>query len=149
MKKKTYITSNEVTRQSVFAHIDNSKTYKVTIEELNTEKKIRSNLQNAALHKDFANTSDILNEHGITAASLFSVAREECEVTPSLVKEFWHNVLKTMGFEPKTSKLSTTEVNLIREAIAAALATRRGVDIGDFPSIESLMKQSIEYEEMK
>jgi hypothetical protein len=52
------------------------------------------------------------------------------------VKQFWHKVLFDMGLNPKTSDLNTKQVSEIREGIAAALAMRLGIDIGDFPSIE-------------
>lgn len=146
MPKKVYVVVNELTRQKAIDHIDNPGKYKVTIEEIKDDEKQRTLLQNSALHKDFANTAKRCNEVGITATSMFTIPREECEVTPEMVKEFWHCVLKNMGMEPKTSKLETHEVTLVREAIAAAFATRRGLDIGDFPSLESLMRQSIYYE---
>lgn len=147
MSKKVYVIVNEITRQKAIDHIDNPGKYKVIIEEIKDDEKQRTLLQNAALHKDFASTAKVCNDNGITAASLFAIPREGSPVTLELVKEFWHNVLVTMGLPPKTSKLTTKQVTEIREGIERAFATRRYVDIGDFPSMESLMRQSIDYDQ--
>lgn len=147
MSKKVYVVINEATRQEAMRHIDNPGKYKVTIEEIKDDEQQRTLLQNSALHKDFANTSKICNDNGITAASLFAIPREDSQVTPELVKEFWHNVLVTMGLPPKTSRLTTKQVTEVREGIERAFAMRRGVDIGDFPSLESLMRQSVDYDQ--
>lgn len=142
MSKTTYTIINEATRQDCMRHIDNEKHYVVTVEEV-TDKNRRTVQQNAALHLDFKNTAEACNEAGLTAASMFAIPREDSEVTPELVKEFWHNVLVNMGMEPKTSKLTTAEVTVVREAIERAFAMRRGVDIGNFPSLESMCRESL------
>lgn len=141
--KQEFITINEVTRQELLRLIDSGKEFKVTVEEIKDDEHKRTLLQNAAMHKDFANVAKICNDNGITASSMFAIPREDSPVTPELVKEFWHNVLVSMGLPPKTSKLTTAQVSEIRQGIERAFAMRRGVDIGEFPSLDSLMNNSL------
>ena len=111
--------------------------------EFKATKKTRSNLQNKAMHKDFDNVAKICRHNNVTADMLFSLGNYDMPVTPEIMKEFWHSVIENMGLQPeektkKTSKLSTKEVNDIRAGIEMAFAKRFGVDIGPFPSMESL-----------
>jgi hypothetical protein len=103
----------------------------------------RTNQQNRALHKDFANVAIICQHNNVTADKLFRLGNYDMPVTADLVKEFWHCVIDNMGLQPhekkkKTSKLSPKEVNDIRAGIEMAFAKKWAVDIGDFPSLESL-----------
>lgn len=111
-------------------------------ESTSNAKKIRTAKQNRSMHKDFDNVAKICNDNNITAEMLFSLTQTHFNVTPEAVKEFWHGVLDKMGLEPKTSKLETHEVTQVRQGIEAAFALRFGVDIGDFPSEESMINQS-------
>jgi hypothetical protein len=135
-----FITDNEKCRQELFRMIDSGKTYAVTIKEISGDK-LRTAQQNRALHKDFRNTADICNRNNVTADMLFKAVRSEFPVNDVIVKQFWHKVLADMGLNPKTSDLNTKQVSEIREGIAAALAMRLGIDIGDFPSIEYFMNR--------
>lgn len=104
--------------------------------------KIRTAKQNRALHKDFANTAKICDDNNITADQLFSLTQAHFNVSPELIKEFWHCVLVNMGKKPKTSKLEANEVTQVRQGIEAAFALRFGVDIGEFPSEEYFINRS-------
>lgn len=110
---------------------------KITIEPVENDK-LRSLQQNKALHLDFKNTARILKDNGITAEALFSCAKEAVPVNEAIVKQYWHSVLELMGMPPKTSKLTQAEVSIVREAIERAFAIKFGIDIGDFPSLESI-----------
>ena len=120
-----------------FLELTKGKPCKITIEPVEGEK-LRSLQQNKALHLDFKNTAKILNDNGITAEALFSCAKDAVPVNESIVKQYWHSVLELMGMPPKTSKLTQAEVSIVREAIERAFAIKFGLDIGDFPSLESL-----------
>ena len=111
--------------------------------EFKVAKKTRTNAQNKAMHKDFDNVAKICRHNNVTADMLFSLGNYDMPVTPEIMKEFWHCVIDNMGLQPeenkkKTSKLSPKEVNDIRAGIEMAFAKKWAVDIGDFPSMESL-----------
>ena len=105
----------------------------ITIKPLDGDK-LRTAQQNKALHKDFANTAKALRNANISAKDMFSCTREAVGINEVMVKEFWHSVMIAMGLEPKTSKLTTTQVTKVRQLIERAFAMRLGVDIGEFPN---------------
>ena len=111
--------------------------------EFKVTKKTRTKPQNRAIHKDCDNVAKICQLNNVTADMLFSLGNYDMPVTPEIMKEFWHCVIDNMGLQPdekkkKTSKLSPKEVNDIRAGIEMAFAKKWAVDIGDFPSLESL-----------
>ena len=65
----------------------------ISIKPLEGEK-LRTALQNKAMHKDMSNTAKVLNDNNVSAKDLFSCARSEIGITGRLIKEFWHFVME-------------------------------------------------------
>ena len=126
-----------------FISLVDGRECEISIKPLEGEK-LRTALQNKAMHKDMSNTAKVLNDNNVSAKDLFSCARSEIGITDRLIKEFWYFVMEEgFGLPPKTSKLSTRQVTEVREVIARAISVRLGVDIGDLPSLESMSSSSL------
>lgn len=71
----------------------------------------RSNAQNRALHKWFAEKARQCNDHGVTMQEVYNNTIE-LEVTPENIKDMYKRVLKALYNKNSTTKLSKTDDEL-------------------------------------
>jgi len=104
--------------------------------------KLRTLQQNKALHLAFKQIADTLNESGIDFKQMAIMLN--IPWTALLVKEvLWKETQKTLLGKDSTAKLTTSDIDKVFEIIALSISEITGQEIL-FPSIESLMFESIE-----
>lgn len=130
--------SNEVERQQALKLIESEECISVEIKRLKT----RTAKQNAALHKGFQQVEEACRKSGITKDILFSqIAREtEFHVSAEDAKEVCRGICEALYGQRTTTCIPPGDVKKVWQIMERAFAKRLGVDIGDFPSIQSQYK---------
>ena len=100
------------------------------------QEKQRTLTQNDSLHLLFEQLATVLNDMGLYVGQ---VIRFDAPWDKDRVKELiWREVQKKMTGKKSTTQLTTKEIDEIFEVIHHGFA-EKGIDIPDFPSINTLM----------
>ena len=102
-------------------------------------KKKRTNKQNRAMRQGWTNIALFLNSAGWDVNETMKIKVRSVPWSSATVEAIlWRPVQDAMGYEASTTKLETTDMSKIWAVISKQLAESTGVDIQDFPSMESL-----------
>ena len=102
--------------------------------------KQRTNQQNKALHKYFAELANELNDHGLDMRT-FLKPGIEIWWTPEMVKNYiWRPVQEIMFSKLSTTQLTTTEIDKVLDIITRKIGQDHGLQV-DFPSIDGLLNK--------
>jgi hypothetical protein len=105
---------------------------------LDKDSKTRTLTQNKALHLYFTLLADELNLAGY---DMKSVIKKEIDIpwSGSSVKEYlWRPIQKQQLQEKSTTRIKTTDIDLIYDTVNRIVGERTGVHVG-FPNIDSLI----------
>ena len=104
----------------------------------------RTVTQNAALHYGFKHIAQLCNEQGIERDILYSQISEKVDfpVSDNDVKEVCRGIALVMFGKRTTTAIPSDQCKDVWLVMQMAFSQRLGVDIGDFPSLESLRTQS-------
>lgn len=107
---------------------------------ITTERRKRTQRQNASLHKLMAEISSELNDHGMY---MTQVLRHDAEIawSPEMVKELlFRPFIRAMYKKESTRDLDTKEIGDAMDAMLDHLAKVTGIAL-EIPSVESLINQ--------
>jgi len=116
-------------------------------EHCKKEIKVRTSIQNRALHKYYSLLAEGLNEAGF---DMRTTIREDIDIPWSMesVKEYlWRPIQKVYLQEQSTTKLKKGDIDKIHDILNREIGNRTGVTI-PFPSIENLIAEE-EYLKIK
>lgn len=109
--------------------------------EKTKERPQRTLKQNRALHKWFKESADLLNSSGadmqVVLSKRLSIWWSEGSFKESLFKPVMEKVYNKKSTTELNTKETTELVDMLRDAIALS----NGVELPEFPSVESLMNQ--------
>lgn len=105
----------------------------ITIEK---EKKPRTSVQNAALHKYFDLLAESLNEGGLDQKKVLSKIKDGVDIPwskESIKQSLWHPMQQAIIGQQSTTKLTTTQVSHVYEILNRWTAQTFGISV-EFPS---------------
>jgi len=141
VKSKTYMITNEVTRQQVFSALDNPGQYEVTIKEIG-KSKYRSNLQNASIHLYCTMLANAYNSAGLDKAVVLSGQISIPWTMQSIKDDQWRIIQQALGLPKSTTKLAPEKVTEIYEALNRHSCFMYGIEI-PFPSEHSMSQNAL------
>lgn len=140
---KRYI-KTETDRQQAMRVFDSDAVFEVWIREID-ESEYRSGLQNRSLHKGLRNAGDALAARGITKQVAYSEASKNHIFLADEhdAKEIFRAMCKALFGIDSTAKIPMDKMSEAWEKFSFIMSERLNVDVGDFPSVESMRRESL------
>ncbi|MDP4226024.1 MAG: hypothetical protein Q8910_06555 [Bacteroidota bacterium] len=101
----------------------------------------RTNKQNRSGHLYFTMVADALNEAGYEQHAVMVNVVYDIPNTMESIKNIFKAFAKAMYNKESTADLTTKEFSEIAEVLNRELSEKLGVELPDYPSVESLMMQ--------
>jgi len=140
-KAVTYMVVNEATRQQVFRELDNIGNYEVIIKPI-TEKKVRTNKQNASIHLYCNILAEAYREYGLDMGTVLAKQASVPWDMENIKDKQWKLIQEAMGFDKSTTKLAPEDVTKVYAVLNKHTFNQFGIDL-EFPSEQAMMRKAV------